>query len=250
MTSKRLAIPVVLWGASLFAGCVPLPSNDRVASPTEAEFSPPAVGQGADLFANDATIQDVETATKFAPQLQFSVQSLNHGEEPAVTTNIYQTKGELEIRETHTLLENATFRFDKLEVGKEAGYGRMEVGTPPKMTLDVSVRVTSLESKDTALLSVKAKNLLAEVYVADLRIKQMPGGLFISSLGNATRANDKNGVHTTEVSARVVQTLLPGLIHLPDAPGPMRTRTLIVAEPDPADRGNAQKVFRQTYAIQ
>jgi hypothetical protein len=83
-----------------------------------------------------------------------------------------------------------------------------------------------------------------------LRIAQVPGGLSITSIGNATRANDDQKIHTTEVSARVTQTIAPGYVVLPDATGPMRTRTVITSEPDPANQVAGQKVFRQTYTVE
>ena len=125
----------------------------------------------------------------------------------------------------------------------------MELGTPPKMTLDVSVKVTSTNQQDSAVLNVKASNILATVYVADMRIRQVPGGLFITSLGNATRANDKNGVHATEESARVTQVINEGYVQLPAEAGPMRTRTLIVSEPDPGNQVAGQKIYRETYTV-
>jgi uncharacterized protein YgbK (DUF1537 family) len=76
------------------------------------------------------------------------------------------------------------------------------------------------------------------------------GGLIITTLGNATRANDKNGIHNTEVSARITQTLNEGLVVLPQDVGPMRVRTLIVSEPDTTNQVTGQKVYRDTYTIE
>lgn len=247
---KRPAIPWLLGAAGLLAACSPLPTNDQVAPPTEGEFAPPAAEQGADLFSDDATYKDVPTSTTFKPTLDFQVSSLKHGDSPSVTTSIYQTKNELEVRQTKTVIEHAAFRFDKLEVGQEIGTGKMEVGTPPKLTLDVSVKVSSTDKQSSAIFSVKASSIIGSVYVADLRIAQVNGGLSITSIGNATRANDKQGIHTTEVSARVTQTIAPGFVVLPDAAGPMRTRTVITSEADPTDQVSGQKVFRQTYTVE
>jgi hypothetical protein len=247
---KRPAFPFALGVAGLLVGCVPLPTNDSVAPATESEFAPVAPAPAADFFADDATVQDVATPTKFKPDLKFTIGSLQHGQTPAVTISIYQTKGELEVKETHTLIEKASFRFDQLSPGQEVGTGSMELGTPPKMTLGVSVKVTSTDQTSTAVLSVKASNVLASVYVADMRIKQVAGGLIITTLGNATRANDKNGIHNTEVSARITQTLNEGLVVLPQDVGPMRVRTLIVSEPDTTNQVTGQKVYRDTYTIE
>lgn len=245
---KRLALPYLLGAASLLAACVPLPTNEQVAPPTEAEFTQPAP-EGPDLFADDATVVDIATQTKFAPQLTFKLASLKAGGTPAVTISIYQTKGELELRETNSLIEKAAFRFDQISNGQEIATGKFELGTPPKMTLDISAKVITTDKTSGALVSVKASNLFANVYVADMRIKQVPGGLFITTVGNATRANDKNGVATTEVSARVTQVFQAGLIQLPATPGPMKVRTVINSEPDPANKVSGQKVFRETYTL-
>lgn len=246
---KRLAFPYLLGAASLLAACVPLPTNEQVAPATEAEFNQP-VPQGPDLFTDDATVVNVETTTKFAPQLTFNIASLTPGGTPSVTLSIYQTKGELEIRETNSLIERAGFRFDLINNNQEIATGKFELGTPPKMTFDVSAKVITTDKTESALVSVKASNLFASVYVADMRIKQVPGGLFITSIGNATRANDKNGVFTTEVSARLTQTFQAGLIQLPATAGDMRVRTVISTEPDPAaDKKSGQKVFRNTFTL-
>lgn len=244
---KRPVTLLLAGVAGLLAACsIPgLPVNDEVAPPTASDFQPVVIGE--DVWKEEKP--DVSTPTKFAPTLDFELQSLKAGEEPAVTINIYQTKSELEIKETHTLIENAGFRFDKLQVGQEVGYGKMEIGTPPKLTLDVSIRVTEA-GPDTAQMSVKASSLIAKVYVADLQIKSVPGGLSIISIGNATKADDKNGVHTTPASARVIQTLYPGYVKLPTQPGPMRTRTVIISEPDPTNQVTGQKVFNETLTIQ
>lgn len=246
---KRLASLLILMsGAGLLAACsLPLPTNDSTAPPNAADFKP--VETPVDPFEGD-TLTDVPTQTKFAPQLSFELLSKKAGESPAVTISIYQTKGEIEIRETQTLIEGASFAFDTLQVGTVVGDGKMEIGTPPKMTLDVLMTVTSTNQQDEAQMSVIAKNFLAEVYVADLQVKQVPGGLSIISIGNATRANDKNEVFTTIASARVTQTLYPGLVKLPTTPGPMRTRTLVVSEPDPKDQKTGQKVFRPTFDLE
>lgn len=247
---KRPAIPLALGLTGLLAACVPLPTNEQVAPATESEFSKAEPTPGVDLFADDAALKDVATPTKFKPELKFTVAGLTQGATPSVTTNIYQTKGELEIKETQTLIENASFRFDQLTPGAEVGTGTMDLGTPPKMSLGVSVKVTSTDQKESAVLSVKASNVFATVYVADMRIKQVPGGLFIATIGNATRANDKNGVAKTEVSARVVTTINAGFVQLPAASGPMRTRTVIISEPDPTNAVTGQMVYRETFIVE
>lgn len=249
--NKRLAsLLISMSGASLLAACsLPLPTNDSTAPPTAGDFKPVEAPAQVDPFAGD-TLVDVPTETKFDPKLTFELQSQKAGESPAVTISIYQTKSELEVRETQTLIEGADFRFDRLQVGTVVGDGKMELGTPPKMTLDVEMKVTATNGTDEAQMSVIAKNLLVEVYVADLQVKKVPGGLSIISIGNATRANDKNDVFTTIASARVTQTLYPGFVKLPAAPGPMRTRTLIISEIDPATQKAGQKVFRPTFELE
>jgi hypothetical protein len=233
----------------LLSACVALPTNDQVAAPTDSDFGAVTPAVTVDLFENDAEVKDVSTPTTFKPTLEFAIDALTPGAEPGVSINIYQTKNELELSFTETIIEKAGFHFDKLKPGLVIGGGKMEVGTPPKLTLDVAVSVTSTDNASTALLAVKGTSLIASVYIADIRIKQVPGGLVISSIGNATRANDKNDVHQTEVSARVIQTLSPGYVVLPAA-GPMRTRTRLVSEPDPKNREQAIKVYRKDYTIQ
>lgn len=251
---RKSAIPRWLGSAGFLfalAGCVALPTNDQTTAPSMADFNQgaPAQAETPDLFAGDALFVDLDTPTKFKPQLEFQIGSLAAQAEPTVTINIYQTKGELEVRRTDTIIENATFRFDKLSPGLVIGNGKMELGTPPKLTLDVALTVTSTDQTGNATVAIKASNVLASVYVADMRIKQAPGGLVITSIGNATRANDDNGVHLTEVSARIVQTIAPGFVHLPAA-GPMRTRTVIASEPDPGNQVSGQRVHRQTYTVE
>lgn len=251
MHFKRPASLLILMsGAGLLAACsLPLPTNDATAPPRSEDFKPIVVPERVDPFVGD-TIEDVATTTKFAPTLSFELQSQRVGEEPAVTISIYQTKSEIEIKETQSLIEGASFRFDKLQVGTSVGYGKFELGTPPKLTFEVLMRVTATNGRDEAQMSVKAKNLLAEVYLADLQVKQVPGGLSIISIGNATRANDVNDVFTTVASARVAQTIYPGFIKLPEIAGPMRTRTVIISEPDPVDQKTGQKVFRPTFELE
>jgi hypothetical protein len=232
--------------AGLLAACVALPTNESVAPPSAADFGNSA--PETDFFASPAPAE-VKPPTKFQPQLSFEIQSLKAGEEPAISTNIYQTKDELEIRETDTLIEKVAFNFDKLSVGQEIGYGKMEIGTPPKLTLDISLKVLSTDQKESAIVSVKASSLIASVYVADLQLKQLPGGLSIISLGNATRADDKNDVHTTQASARVIQTIYPGFLKLPNLPGNVRTRTVIYSEPDPSNQTAGVKVFEPSFTV-
>lgn len=233
--------------AGLLAACISLPTNESVAPPSSADFG--NAGSTADNFFPSPAPTDVATPTKFAPQVSFELQSVTAGEEPSVTTSIYQTKSELEIRETDTLIEKVAFHFDKLSVGQEIGFGKMEIGTPPKLTLDVSMKVLSTDQKENAIVSVKASSPLAQVYIADLQFKQLPGGLSIISLGNATRADDNNDVHTTQASARVTQTIYPGFVKLPNLPGPVRTRTVVISEPDPTNQVVGQKVFEPGFTV-
>lgn len=253
--------PTILLGmAGLLASCqIPfLPTTEPAPPPAAEDFKPigqPAPGTGTggtggapvDPFTS---AQDVATATKFAPQLQMELTSTKAGEEPAITINLYQTKEELEVKETQTLLENASFRFEKLQVDQEVGTGKMEVGTPPKMTLDVSIKVVSTDGKETAMFTVKGENDLVRVYIADLQIKKVPQGLSIISIGNLARSNNKQGVSKTQASARVIQTLSAGFLQLPPTAGAMRTQTVIISEPDPTNQVTGQKVFRETLVIQ
>lgn len=261
MTQRPVLLLVGVAG--LLAACqIPfLPTTDPVPPPAADEFKPivtppgggsAAPGGGPAAPAPDpfSTLQDVPTTTKFAPQLTLDIPSSKVGDEPAITLNVYQSKGELEVKETQTLLEKASFRFDKLQVGQEVGTGKMDVGTPPKMTLDVSVKVTSTDNKETAMFTVKGENDLVRVYIADLQIKKVAEGLSIISIGNLARSNNKNGTNTTAASARVIQTLSPGYMHLSDTAGPMRIQTVLISEPEKDSGVVGQKVYRQTMTLQ
>lgn len=234
----------------LFACSLPLPTNDQTTPPSTEDFVPIDGAQPrVNPFAGD-TLEDVPTTTKFKPDLSFDLDSLKASSEPAVTISIYQTKGELEIRQTQTIIEQATFHFDKLQVGQSIGNGKMDIGTPPKLTLDVDMKVTATDGRSFAQASVKGSHPLVSVYIADLQVKTIGGGLSIISIGNATRANDDNGVATTIASARVTQTLSPGFVKLPDTAGPMRTRTIVLSEPDPETAMEGRKVFRPNFTIE
>jgi hypothetical protein len=233
------------------SACALLPTNDQLAPPTTQQFADlaPAPAGSANPLEQD-TAQDVVPPVKFEPKLSFDVASLKAGDEPSVTINIYQTKNELEVRKTETFIENAGFRFDKLALDAVIGSGKMEIGTPPKLTGDVTLKVLSTDAKQMALLSVKAASPLMSVYIADLYLQQTPSGLSIVSLANATRADDKNGVSTTPASVRIIQTFAPGYLKLPATAGSMRARTIISSEPDPASQVIGQRVFRQTFVVE
>jgi len=168
---------------------------------------------------------------------------------PTATLDIYQVKGELEVRELRVLLERATFRYERLKPGTRLGDGRLDIGTPPKMSLPASITVTETDGATYALAAVKASNLLASVYVADLRIKQQGGHLSVVSISNFSRGNDRHGQRTTEASARIVQRIFPGYLQVPGESGGMRTRILAYSEPDPATSKEAVRVYRQTVGV-
>lgn len=197
----------------------------------------------------ETTFQDVVTPTKFAPQFLLGFDALRVGYEPEVKLEVYQTKAELELREVRALVENASFRYDKLSVGLEIGDGQMDVGTPPKLTLPVSIKVTQTDGATFAVLAAKATRPLLEVYLSDIRLKQLNGNLSIVSIGNVARGNNSRGQHTTEASARVVQRIFPGYMVVPGTAGAMRTRVLLYSEEDPANGATALRVNRQTVGV-
>ena len=230
--------------AGLLPACLSLPTNSQLPPASGSDFAsapPDALGASAP--------PEVNAPTKFAPQFTLSFQSLKAGEEPAVTTSVYQTKGELEVHDSRTLVENGGFIFQGLKVGQQVGYGQMDIGTPPKLSLTVDVRVTATDGSSTATLSVKASSPLASVYVADQQIQQLPGALEIDTLGNASRADAVNGIYTTQVSAKVTETLLPGFFTLPSTAGVMRTQTVFTSEALPADGITARKVFTPAFTV-
>lgn len=243
---QRLAASGFILAAGLCAACSLIPTNAAAPPPAPTDF--PSVAPAPDLFAGPAP-QEVTTPTKFEPQFAMSLASLKAGDAPAVSTSVYQTKGELEIKETDTLIGDTGFAFDKLAVGQQVGTGTMAIGTPPKLTLNVSMQVLSTNQQDTAMISVKASNPIAQVYIADMLIRKLPGGLSIIALGNETRADDVNGVHTTEASAKVTEDFAPGFFLLPSQPGVVQTRTIFVSEPDPQNQVTARKVFDASETV-
>ncbi|MEB3330449.1 MAG: hypothetical protein VKQ33_14585 [Candidatus Sericytochromatia bacterium] len=198
---------------------------------------------------DDERHQDVDTPTRFTPVLSAAFDQLKAGGLPTATLDVYQVKGELEVRELRLLLERASFRYERLKPGVRIGDGRLDVGTPPKMSLPATITVTETDGATYALATVKASNMLATVYVADMRIKQQGGHLSVVSISNFARGNDRNGQHTTEASARIVQRLYPGYIQLPGESGAMRMRVLIYSEPDPGTETEGLRVFRQTLGV-
>ena len=196
----------------------------------------------------DPRFVDVKTTTKFTPVVLFGFDGLKAGGEPAVSSDVYQTSDELEVREVRTLLEGTRFRYDRLQVGGRVGGGQMDIGTPPKLTLAVTVACTDTDKQTYGVFSVKAANALVELYLADIRVKDNDGNLSIVSVANYARANDAEGRATTERSARVVQRFDAGYVVLPDA-GSMRMRVLTYSETDPAGGGTAMRVQRQMLGL-
>jgi hypothetical protein len=221
----------------------PTPAAGPAATPT-----PPVVSDGSPF--SDPRFQDVSTSTKFQPKFFFSFDEIRAGAEPGVALDVYQTKAELEVREVRILLERTRFHYEKLRVGLEVGDGHMDIGTPPKLGLDVKVVCTETDGATYGVFSVKGEGPLVSVYLADVRIKDNDGNLSVVSIGNLARANDRDGRHTTEASARVIQKFYPGYVILPPDPGTMRMRQLIYSETDPAGGGTALRVIHQTLGLQ
>lgn len=250
------------------AGCtlLPLPTNQpEVPPPASGDFNnvlltPPATaaadvpasgastGGGYDPFA-DTSFKDVDTATKFAPTFKSTVDPLQAGATPSITTDIYQTKGELEIRQANTLIEGAGFHFEKLKVGLVVGSGQADIGTPPKLSVPIEIKVDDTDAATYAILSVRSNSALARIYLADLQVKVLFGSLSIVSIANASRANDKDDIHTLPASTRVVQKLDAGYVQLPAKAGPIRTRMIITAEADPGTNVAGQRVFKETLTV-
>jgi hypothetical protein len=239
-----------------FADADPLPaaltsSPDPTAIATAPLAPPPQPTEGGEVLSpfDDARHQDVETPTRFTPVLSATFDQLRANGLPTATLDVYQVKGELEVRELRLLLERASFRYERLRPGVRIGDGRLDVGTPPKMSLPAAITVTETDSATYALATVKATNALATVYVADMRIKQQGGHLSVVSVSNFARGNDRNGQRTTEASARIVQRLYPGYIQLPGESGAMRMRVLVYSEPDPTTDREGLRVLRQTLGV-
>jgi hypothetical protein len=252
---------------AVLAGCtlLPLPTNQpEVPPPAAGDFNNVLTAQPATAAANvpasaaggggfdpfsDTSFKNVDTATKFAPVFKSTVDPLEAGATPSVTTDIYQTKSELEARQVNTLIEGASFHFEKLKVGLQVGSGQADVGTPPKLSVPIEVKVEDTDSSTYAVLSVKSNSALAKIYVGDLQVKVLFGSLSIVSIANASRANDKDDVHTLPASLRVVQKLDAGYVQLPAKAGPMRTRMIITSEPDPTTNVAGQRVFNETLTV-
>lgn len=227
------------------SAATPAPGTSAVPAP--AISTTPEPSPEADPFG-DMRYRDVVTVTKFAPSFALAFDSAGASQEPGILLDVYQTKGELELKEMRALLENAAFRFDKLAVGMEVGTGTMDVGTPPKLSLGVTMTVTETDAATYAVIASKASNGLVRVYLSDIRVKRLGDDLQLISVSNFARGNDGSNQHTTEASARVVQRLAPGFLVLPFA-GQMRTRVLMYSEPDPAGGGTALRVHRASFTI-
>jgi hypothetical protein len=236
-----------------FADADPLPaaratSPDPTATAPLAPSQQPAEGEVLSPF-DDERHQDVETPTRFTPVLSATFDQLSANGLPTATLDVYQVKGELEVRELRLMLERASFRYERLRPGMRIGDGRLDIGTPPKMSLPAAITVTETDGATYALATVKATNALATVYVADMRIKQQGGHLSVVSVSNFARGNDRNGQRTTEASARIVQRLYPGFIQLPGESGAMRMRVLLYSEKDPTTDREGLRVLRQTLGV-
>lgn len=226
------------------------PSGPTPPGATPPAGASPSAAPAPESPFSETRYQDAVTTTKFVPRFTLGFDALRAGGEPGVTLDVYQTKGELEVRELRAILENAAFRYDKLSVGLQIGDGQMDVGTPPKISLPVSIKVTQTDGATYAIVAAKASQPLLEVYLSDIRIKQLNGNLSIVSISNLARGNDGHGQHTTEASARVVQRIFPGFLKAPAAPGAMRSRVLIYSEDDPAAGGaTALRVHRPTFEV-
>lgn len=237
-----------------FSDTDPIPAAPQSVA---AEAPPPGVSSGtpqarsfpeADPFL-DTTWTDIPTKTRFAPQLHYNFDPPQQGLSPETTIEMYQTKGELEVKEVRFLVEGARFRFDRLAKEMIVGDGRLDVGTPPKLSIPAQVSITDTDQKTYAVAKVEANSLFASVYVADIRIKQQAQALSIVSVSNFARGNNRHAQHTTEASARVVQRLYPGYLILPSQET-MRVRALTYSEPDPAgDRAEGLRVHQQALLL-
>ena len=218
------------------------------AEPAPSSDSPiPSLPIG-DPFAGEEW-QDIITKTRFTPQLNYSFDPPRSSASPETQIEMYQTKGEIEVKEVRFLLQGARFRFDRLSKDAIIGDGRLDVGTPPKLSIPAQVTITDTDRTSYAVAKVEANSLLASVYVADLRIKQLGNNLSIVSVSNFARGNNRHGQFTTEASARVVQRLYAGYLLLPDASA-MEVRALIYSEPDAEnDKREALRVHRQAVTL-
>ncbi|MEB3284914.1 MAG: hypothetical protein VKN33_06490 [Candidatus Sericytochromatia bacterium] len=234
-----------------FADQDPVPVSNPVAT---SETSPASEkGLASPLPPNDPFApnlwKDASTQTRFTPQLVYQFDPATPGGSPETNIEMYQTKGELEVREVRFLLEGASFRFDRLSKDLIVGDGRLDVGTPPKLTIPAQVTITDTDKNTYAVAKVEANSLFASVYLADIRIKQQGENLSIISVSNFARGNNRHNQRTTEASARVVQRLYPGYLLLPQTQS-MRVRALIYSEPDPAQaEAEGLRVHQQAYTL-
>lgn len=213
-------------GASAAPGAVGTPGA------TAAPQLPPSPRPSYDPYREDPSLTQ-GAKTPFKPQLSWTLDDQKPGATPKVSISIYQTKGELEVKEARFLLENTQFRFDQLKLKQQVGGGSLDVGTPPKLSLPIAVTTEEIDlSVPTAVFSVIAQGPGAKAHVADLKIRPTSEGLSIISLGNMSRANDHRGVRTTEYSARVTQSIDSGWFVLPVQPV-VRSRVNFVSDTDP-----------------
>ncbi|MEB3197309.1 MAG: hypothetical protein VKP62_08910 [Candidatus Sericytochromatia bacterium] len=218
-----------------------------VPRPAISPGTPPSPEVTSNPF--DSLVEDVITPTRFTPKVNTIFDSLPANGTPETSIDLYQTKGELEVREVRLLLEGASFHFARVMVGSVIGDGQLDIGTPPKMSLPAQITVTETDQSTFAVAAVKAQNLVATVYVADIRLKMNDGHLSVVSVSNFARGNDRNGQRLTEASARITQRLYPGYLRLPAQPGRMRMRTLVYSEADPGTGQEALRIFRKTLTI-
>jgi hypothetical protein len=226
-------------GATDAAGTAASGVPGTTAAPTPPPYDP----------FNDSQFAGIDAPTPFAPVFGLTVSSLQAGGSPEVATSFYQVPNELQVGEVDTLIEHATFHFEKLTIGMQIGGGKLEVGTPPKLTLPVAVRVEDTDGKESALLSVKSDSAISHIYIADMQVKVLYGSLAIISLGNAARASATQGAATLPHSAKITQSFAAGFVQLPSTPGNMRTRVIIKSVPDPTNRVTAQRIATSTLVI-
>lgn len=225
----------------------PAQAGDAGGAPRVERGGPRPSAPPTDPF--EEPMREEPTRTRFKPDLAVAFDALKANGQPTTTLEVYQIKGELEVREMRLMLERATFKYAGLHEGDQIGDGRLDVGTPPKMSLPATVTVTETDGVSYALAAVKASNLLASVYVADLRIKQVNGHLSVISISNFARGNNRHGQRTTQASARIVQRIFPGYVQLPAEPGTLRMRTLVYSETDPDGGQEGLRVFEKTLDV-
>lgn len=256
MLSRRL---VTLSLLVLAAGCSPALVNEpQLPTAHVSEFPAAFADTGATVTASaapaydpfsDTSAADIAAKTPFKPVFDTSLGSLKANDSPAVTSSVYQTSTELQVGEVDTLLEHASFHFEKLTKGLQIGGGQIDIGTPPKLSLPVVIAVEDTDGKSYAVLSAKSNSLTANIYVADIEVKVLYGSLALISLGNAARAAALQGNAVIGHSAKVTQIINAGYVQLPADAGTVRTRVVIKSVPDPSNQVSAQKVINSSLTV-